>query len=68
MAAQGANGHVYYTYIDHGHDDMYEYMDDGTRGLSELKVPLKGGTALQRWYRRGNWVPLNQAPLRAEFD
>ena len=75
LSRSGANwlqlnpsGRVTNTYIDRGHDNTNELMDDGSKGIVELQVPLHGGIALQRLYRRGNWGPYQQAPLKPEFE
>ncbi|MBY3575464.1 hypothetical protein HFN65_31490 [Rhizobium laguerreae] len=68
LQINGSSGNVSNTYIHRGHDEQYISMDDGAKGVVEIQAPLKGGTALERLYRRGNWHPYSNTPLRPEFD
>jgi hypothetical protein len=43
------------TYFDRGHDATWVLMDDGAKGVVEVRVPLAGGDGEERLYRRGNW-------------
>lgn len=56
------------TYIDRGNDDTYIFMDDGAKGVIEIRAQLKGNAAQERHYRRGNWIPYVQGPVIPEFD
>ena len=43
------------TYFDRGTNGKLIFMDDGTRGIVELRIPVSGGNGEERLYRRGNW-------------
>jgi hypothetical protein len=43
------------TYFDRSSDDTWIYMDDGAKGVVELRIPVGGGDGLERLYRKGSW-------------
>ncbi len=62
------NGRVSNTYVDRGHDGTHIMMDDGPRNVVEIRVPIKGGIAKERLYRRGTWHDYQANPLNPEYD
>lgn len=43
------------TYFDRGTNGTLVFMDDGAKGVVELRIPVSGGDGQERDYRRGNW-------------
>ena len=55
------------TYFDRGHDTTWVFMDDGPKGVVEIRVPISGGDAVERYYRRGAWTSYGKN-LVAEYS